>query len=155
MAKSLLIYASSLPNPNSASSPPNNPKTPKPPPILPITTTTPNKTKKKHVQQQLQLQRVERAIGAGSYRDAEPSASDENTLGSVIAGLWSESDDTIHVDQFEGPVEKKIRETGEWLAHNTETQFRISGAGVLVQVGSSYFTAGDDGGCGSCQASLP
>lgn len=28
---------------------------------------------------------------------------------------------------FEGPVEKKMRETGEWLINNTEKDFRSSG----------------------------
>ncbi|CAN0899258.1 Probable NAD(P)H dehydrogenase subunit CRR3, chloroplastic [Linum grandiflorum] len=72
---------------------------------------------------------MERAIGAGSYRDAEPPASVENALGSGIAGLWSESDDdtsSSNGNQFEGSLQKKARETGEWLAHKTETEFRIS-----------------------------
>ncbi|CAN0899257.1 Probable NAD(P)H dehydrogenase subunit CRR3, chloroplastic [Linum grandiflorum] len=62
---------------------------------------------------------MERAIGAGSYRDAEPPASVENALGSGIAGL-------CNGNQFEGSLQKKARETGEWLAHKTETEFRIS-----------------------------
>jgi hypothetical protein len=29
--------------------------------------------------------------------------------------------------KFEGPVEKKLRETGEWLVTSTESKFRASG----------------------------
>ncbi|CAN0899255.1 Probable NAD(P)H dehydrogenase subunit CRR3, chloroplastic [Linum grandiflorum] len=117
MAKSLLVLASSLPNSNPAASP-SSPQNPKAPLILPITsnTATPNKN---NVQKKLQVLRMERAIGAGSYRDAEPPASVENALA---------DDDTSssNGNQFEGSLQKKARETGEWLAHKTETEFRIS-----------------------------
>ncbi|CAL1361759.1 unnamed protein product [Linum trigynum] len=144
-----LVFASSLPNTNpaagSSSSPspqtrttglpatPQNPIKPKAPLILPATTSSKTNLKKsnnansKLLRQQFKVLRVERAIGAGSYRDAEPPGAAEGR-GSGIAELWLESEDGSNRSNnpFEGPVEKKIRETGEWLAYKTENDFRIS-----------------------------
>lgn len=40
---------------------------------------------------------------------------------------------------FEGPVEKKLRTTGEWLVANAETRFRSSGNPFFLSFFSSIY----------------
>ncbi|KAE9605314.1 hypothetical protein Lalb_Chr10g0095991 [Lupinus albus] len=74
---------------------------------------------------------IERAVGAGSFRDTEPRHA-----------LLFHSLDVVDkkksvVDWFlgqavEGAVEKNLRVTGEWLSNNSEKKIRSSGKGILM-----------------------
>lgn len=52
--------------------------------------------------------------------------SDQRTKDSILTGLSPNSGDAL-----EGPVEKQLRETGEWIVDTTEGQFRSSGT-ILI-----------------------
>ncbi|KAF7808668.1 putative NAD(P)H dehydrogenase subunit CRR3, chloroplastic [Senna tora] len=70
---------------------------------------------------------IERIVGAGSFRDGQPGfVLDSDVRKSVF--------DLFLGKKFEGPVEKKMRETGEWLINNTEEDFRSSGKRILMFV---------------------
>lgn len=73
------------------------------------------------------IYQVERAIGAGSFRDADPSDLDRKK--SLFDGILP-----ISSGKFEGKVEKQLRETGEWLTTNTESKFQSSGNVILLVV---------------------
>ncbi|XP_062150144.1 probable NAD(P)H dehydrogenase subunit CRR3, chloroplastic [Alnus glutinosa] len=114
-----------------------------PPPPLPPIQTNPTKPpmhttkpttslpKKKQQQQQNKRQRpsiaeIERAIGAGRYRDIDASELKEEEVANFDFISMS------FTGMFEGPVEKKLRETGEWLTTSTESRFRASGKKILM-----------------------
>ncbi|XVE74677.1 hypothetical protein DITRI_Ditri12bG0036300 [Diplodiscus trichospermus] len=71
---------------------------------------------------------IERAIGAGSFRDADPSDLEQRRK-TVFDGLLP-----ITSGKFEGAIEKKLRETGEWIGSSTEATFRSSGKRILLVV---------------------
>ncbi|KAJ7942936.1 Chlororespiratory reduction 3 [Quillaja saponaria] len=107
-------------------SPPTNSNSPKLPTRRMKTTILPRKKLRPRPQQPTVIQ-IERIIGAGSFRDGEPGDSDQRK--SVFdMSLLSPS------NPFEGPVEKKLRETGEWVTTNTENKFRSSGKRILMFV---------------------
>ncbi|KAJ6771847.1 putative proteinD(P)H DEHYDROGENASE SUBUNIT CRR3 CHLOROPLASTIC-RELATED [Salix koriyanagi] len=131
-----LAVSASLPSNTNSPSPQSN--TDPKPPSLPVPTTRSATTKstttlqpprKKNVQnklqQQLDLMRIERAVGAGSYRDYEKPIDQEKE---------KEKKKKKKVSGFmeEGPVEKKLRETGEWVITKTEGGFRSNGTSFLV-----------------------
>lgn len=66
---------------------------------------------------------IERVIGAGSYRDYEKPIDQEKNekKKKKMSGLMEE-----------GPVEKKLRETGEWVTTKTEGEFRSNGKRILM-----------------------
>ncbi|OAY29263.1 probable NAD(P)H dehydrogenase subunit CRR3, chloroplastic [Manihot esculenta] len=113
------------PLPQSNTTRPHNDKDKAPIPTIKSKT----RTKRRHskLQQQLALIQMERAVGAGSYRDSEPTGSDQRTKDSILTGLSPNSGDAL-----EGPVEKQLRETGEWIVDTTEGQFRSSGKRILM-----------------------
>ncbi|GFP96644.1 hypothetical protein PHJA_001808500 [Phtheirospermum japonicum] len=71
---------------------------------------------------------IERAIGAGIFRDRDDidSCSSEEKR-SVFENVMRNT-----VGEKEGPVEKKLRETGEWLLHQSENTSRAAGKQILV-----------------------
>ncbi|XP_074280279.1 putative NAD(P)H dehydrogenase subunit CRR3, chloroplastic [Silene latifolia] len=71
------------------------------------------------------LAEVERAIGAGIYRDHDP-ASETTDKNKVFDVVLSNS-----IGKTEGPIEKKLRETGELLNAQTERITRSSGKKIL------------------------
>ncbi|GLT24854.1 hypothetical protein SLA2020_000210 [Shorea laevis] len=77
--------------------------------------------------QQPSIVQIERAIGAGSFRDAD--SSDMDGRKTIFDGLLP-----ITTGKFEGAVEKQLRETGEWISTNTEAKFRSSGKMILMFV---------------------
>ncbi|KAJ0095433.1 hypothetical protein Patl1_15475 [Pistacia atlantica] len=112
-------------------------------------------------QKQLQLMEIERAIGAGTFRDNEPMQvplriccgtgnsnitrmtllivnhdesckSDILILFTVIMDLEKQKKIVFNgilpdlSGVFEGPVEKQLRETGEWFSSHTEKRLRSS-----------------------------
>ncbi|XP_021909991.1 probable NAD(P)H dehydrogenase subunit CRR3, chloroplastic isoform X2 [Carica papaya] len=86
---------------------------------------TRNKPQPPHLQSQSynspnsSIIQIERAIGAGSYRDTDPG--ELRKRNTVFDGILPTGG-----DKFEGEIEKKIRETGEWLSSRTEARFRSS-----------------------------
>ncbi|XP_059447403.1 probable NAD(P)H dehydrogenase subunit CRR3, chloroplastic [Corylus avellana] len=104
-------------------------------PIKPLMHTTKPITSlpKKQQQQQNKRQRpsiaeIERAIGAGRYRDIDASELKEEEVANFDFMSMS------FTGKFEGPVEKKLRETGEWLVTSTESRFRASGKKIFMFV---------------------
>ncbi|KAG5236784.1 NAD(P)H dehydrogenase [Salix suchowensis] len=133
-----LALSASLPSNTNSPSPQSNtgPKPPSLPVPVPTTRSTTTKStttlqppRKKNVQnklqQQLDLMRIERAVGAGSYRDYEKPIDQEKE---------KEKKKKKKVSGFmeEGPVEKKLRETGEWVITKTEGGFRSNGKRILM-----------------------
>ncbi|KAF5748029.1 Chlororespiratory reduction 3 putative isoform 1 [Tripterygium wilfordii] len=100
---------------------------------LPKTNNNNNKMKKQQRPPQPSVREVERVIGAGCYRDNDPnpkeSEEDSEELESLFDGILP-----ISTGKFEGPVEKKLRKTGEWLAVQTESTFQSSGRRILIFV---------------------
>lgn len=81
--------------------------------------------------QQQQILEIERAIGAGIFRDRDVNSE------AAAAGEKASLFDNIlrnSVGKNEGPVEKRLRETGEWLLHQTETTSRTAGKQILVSI---------------------
>ncbi|PPD89374.1 hypothetical protein GOBAR_DD13691 [Gossypium barbadense] len=73
--------------------------------------------------------KIERAIGAGSFRDADSSDLEEQRRKTIFDGLLP-----VTGGKFEGDIEKKLRETGEWIGTTTEATFRSSGKTILLVV---------------------
>ncbi|XP_021771633.1 probable NAD(P)H dehydrogenase subunit CRR3, chloroplastic [Chenopodium quinoa] len=70
---------------------------------------------------------IERAIGAGKYRDHDPaSISDPAEKNSVFDAVLANS-----VGKTEGKTERALRETGEWINEQTERATRSSGKKIL------------------------
>ncbi|KAK7308701.1 hypothetical protein VNO77_42326 [Canavalia gladiata] len=71
------------------------------------------------------LMQMERVVGAGSFRDSDPPPLRNSNMRKTVMDLFLGQ-------AMEGPVEKKMRETGEWLANNAEPRFRSSRKGILM-----------------------
>ncbi|KAI3976956.1 hypothetical protein MKX01_008814 [Papaver californicum] len=78
----------------------------------------------KGIKQQPSVAEVEKAIGAGMYRNRDSEESGEKTLFDKIL--------TNPFGEEEGPVEQKLRETGEWILDTTEGPSRSAGQDILV-----------------------
>ncbi|XP_010101961.2 probable NAD(P)H dehydrogenase subunit CRR3, chloroplastic [Morus notabilis] len=124
----------SNPNTNNDSPPPNS--------LLQTNTTTPlkpptdltkqnNKKQKKHHHhhhhkpRQPSVIEIERAIGAGRFRDADPRDLEEEKDAKFDMSTMS------FPDKFEGSLQKQLREVGEWMTDRTEKRFRLSGKKIL------------------------
>lgn len=112
-----VVASSALPN---DSSPPSLSHKPH------ISNIKPNKLPKGKQQQILE---IERAIGAGIFRDRDVNSEAAGEKASLFGNILSNS-----VGKNEGPVEKRLRETGEWLLHQTETTSRSAGKQILVSI---------------------
>ncbi|XP_010265436.1 PREDICTED: probable NAD(P)H dehydrogenase subunit CRR3, chloroplastic [Nelumbo nucifera] len=78
-------------------------------------------------QQQPSVAEVERAIGAGIFRDRDPRGSGErSTLFDMLV--------SSPLGQPEGSIERKLRETGEWVIDTTEGASRSAGQRILLVV---------------------
>lgn len=64
---------------------------------------------------------IERAIGGGRFRDADPRDLEEDRKATFDMFLMN------FTGKYEGPLMKKLRETGEWVTDQTETKFQASG----------------------------
>lgn len=73
-----------------------------------------SQTRVEQNQRKLSVAEIERAIGAGIFRDRDTSrnAKESKTL---FDSILMDS-----VGENEGDVEKKLRQTGEWLIHKTQ-----------------------------------
>ncbi|KAK9276783.1 hypothetical protein L1049_006319 [Liquidambar formosana] len=112
---------------------PNNSPPPQPnrtPPMRRISS-TPTPPRRTPIPQQQQQQKqpsvveIERAIGAGIFRDRNPRESEVNkTLFDVLL--------SSSIGKSEGPVEKRLRETGEWILDRSEGASRSAGKQILM-----------------------
>ncbi|XP_009599723.1 putative NAD(P)H dehydrogenase subunit CRR3, chloroplastic isoform X2 [Nicotiana tabacum] len=126
MAKPRKILASSsrptdpspsLPSPSPSSNNLN-------PPLLKSQPRLELQKKKKQNQRQLSVAEIERAIGAGIFRDRDTSREAKESKTSF---------DSI-LSNSEGDVERKLRETDEWLIDKTEDISASAGKKILVVV---------------------
>ncbi|KAF8117067.1 hypothetical protein N665_0012s0079 [Sinapis alba] len=69
------------------------------------------------------IAQIERAFGAGSYRDSEGEMDMNTVFDELLLG---------HANKFEGKLEKKLREVGEMFVDRTESKVRSSGKSVLM-----------------------
>ncbi|KAL4302056.1 hypothetical protein GQ457_10G027120 [Hibiscus cannabinus] len=97
-------------------------------------TATPPRRRRQRLRQQKPIPppsivQIERAIGAGSFRDADSSESEEEMRKTIFDGLLP-----VGGGKFEGEIEKKLRETGEWIGSTSEATFRSSGKAILLTV---------------------
>ncbi|OWM76611.1 probable NAD(P)H dehydrogenase subunit CRR3, chloroplastic [Punica granatum] len=106
-----------------SSSPPETPPIPR---RLSRSRTRQDWQPKKSTQQPTVIQ-IERAIGTGVFRDNDPLEFEERR--SVLDGIIPGSS-----RKFETAVERKFRETGEWLVRESERRSNSSGKGILVAV---------------------
>ncbi|CAN4116434.1 unnamed protein product [Withania somnifera] len=81
---------------------------------------------KKQNQRKLSVTEIERAIGAGIFRDRDTNR-DAKESKTLFDSILSNS-----VGENEGDVEKKLRQTGEWLIHKTENTSASAGKQILV-----------------------
>ncbi|GMP93508.1 hypothetical protein CsSME_00043291 [Camellia sinensis var. sinensis] len=130
------IIIASLSNNNRPPPPPHtNPK----PPLHRINTPNPSTTAAKHLQlkqkQQKQKQKqpsvaeIEKVIGAGVFRDRDTSNRNSEQGKTLFDSIFSNS-----VGESEGPVERKLRETGEWIIDRTERSSNSIGKNILLAV---------------------
>uniref|UniRef100_A0A5B7C245 NAD(P)H dehydrogenase subunit CRR3, chloroplastic n=1 Tax=Davidia involucrata TaxID=16924 RepID=A0A5B7C245_DAVIN len=107
---------------------PNNspPQSNRKPPVRRINTATPPPPPPT-IQQQKQpsIAEIERAIGAGIFRDRDTSNSDSEQK-TLFDTIFSNS-----IGKTEGSVEKKLRETGEWIIDRSESASRSAGKKIL------------------------
>ncbi|XP_055819307.1 probable NAD(P)H dehydrogenase subunit CRR3, chloroplastic [Solanum dulcamara] len=111
MSMSTIIASSSLP--------PTDPK----PPFLK------SQTRVEQNERKLSVAEIERAIGAGIFRDRDTSRSHVKEKKTLFDSILSNS-----VGENEGDVEKKLRQTGEWLIHKTQPTSASAGKQILVAV---------------------
>ncbi|XP_050233664.1 probable NAD(P)H dehydrogenase subunit CRR3, chloroplastic [Mercurialis annua] len=129
------ISASLSANHDSTASPPQQSNLSDAKPSIPVlktntklkSSTPPSKksSQQSKLQQQLNLMKMEQAIGAGSYRDSDPTGSEQKE--SIFNGVVPNEYGVL-----EGPLERKLRETGEWLSDKTEKQFRSSSSSKRI-----------------------
>ncbi|KAL1201075.1 putative NAD(P)H dehydrogenase subunit CRR3 [Cardamine amara subsp. amara] len=89
-------------------------------------TTTGNQNhqlRKKRRDNKPSIAQIERAFGAGSYRDSEGEMDMNTVFDELLLG---------HANKFEGKLEKKLREIGEIFVERTEPKLRSSGKPVLM-----------------------
>ncbi|XP_015895430.1 probable NAD(P)H dehydrogenase subunit CRR3, chloroplastic [Ziziphus jujuba] len=119
-----------------ASLPDNAKSNHSPPPVQthhslkPTTTILPSKTMEKKKKPQKPRQpsviEIERATGAGRFRDTDSRELEELKDAKFDMSLMN------FPGKFEGPLEKKLRETGEFMANQSERGFRSSSKKILI-----------------------
>ncbi|KAL9245095.1 hypothetical protein vseg_018786 [Gypsophila vaccaria] len=117
--KPLITLACLSANSNNNNNNNNNNKPSKQPNIATLKQNSRNK------KQQPSLAEVEQAIGAGIYRDYDPDSEtgeSRNMFDVVLSNT---------IGKTEGPTERKLRETGEWINAQTEKSSRSFGPNVL------------------------
>ncbi|KAH0845309.1 hypothetical protein HID58_090511 [Brassica napus] len=78
------------------------------------------------------IAQIERAFGAGSYRDSEGEMDMNTVFDELLLG---------HANKFEGKLEKKLREVGEMFVDLTESKLRSSGKETSFAVYNSMDTS--------------
>ncbi|KAL7587263.1 hypothetical protein Lser_V15G37241 [Lactuca serriola] len=97
-----------------------NAATPLPPPSIPAG--------KQQKEKKPSVAEIERAIGAGIFRDRDINSESEQEK-TFFDSILSNS-----IGRTEGDVEKKLRETGEWIIDKTEGPSRSTGKNILKVV---------------------
>ncbi|GMN38514.1 hypothetical protein TIFTF001_007741 [Ficus carica] len=133
-------------NVNNDSPPPSllHTNTPLKPPTTP---STQKKTKNKkpshhHLKpRQPSVIEIERAIGAGRFRDADHRHASLTSsyifISHIYMNLEEEKDVKFDMSmmsfpgKFEGSLQRQLRESGEWVTDRTEKRFRLSGKMIL------------------------
>ncbi|XP_042033128.1 probable NAD(P)H dehydrogenase subunit CRR3, chloroplastic [Salvia splendens] len=113
-------------NPSSSSSPPSQPQQQQPRGVKMRPNRVANKKKQK---QQPSVMEIERAIGAGIFRERDVNSGGEGEKANLVDNILKNS-----VGKNEGSVEKRLRETGEWLLDQTETRTRSAGKQILMTI---------------------
>ncbi|KAK9050304.1 hypothetical protein SSX86_030724 [Deinandra increscens subsp. villosa] len=72
---------------------------------------------------------IERAIGAGVFKDRDINSRESEQEKTMFDQILSNS-----IGKTEGDVEKKLRETGEWIIDQTEGPSRSTGKNILKAV---------------------
>ncbi|KAL6350798.1 hypothetical protein AAG906_031384 [Vitis piasezkii] len=101
----------------------SQPPLPQPKRIEP--TTLPKTKRPQPPQRQPSVIQIERAIGAGIFRDRDPRGSEQNKT--LFDLLLSNS-----IGKTEGSVEKKLRKTGEWIIDRAEGTSRSAAKQILM-----------------------
>ncbi|XAR72219.1 hypothetical protein NMG60_11018788 [Bertholletia excelsa] len=95
-------------------------------------TTEANFVKPKQKQQKQtkpSIAEIERVIGAGVFRDRDNSNRNTEENKTIFDTVLSNS-----IGKSEGNVEKKLRETGEWIIDRTEKTSNSAGKNILMAV---------------------
>ncbi|XP_047332942.1 probable NAD(P)H dehydrogenase subunit CRR3, chloroplastic [Impatiens glandulifera] len=106
------------------------PPPPPPPPQLRRTDGARNRLQQRkeiETKKQPSIEEIERAIGAGVFRDS----SDNNNRDSEDGNSLFDSIVSNSIGKSEGSVERKIRETGEWLVRRSEKRSNSEGKNIL------------------------
>ncbi|XP_042035958.1 probable NAD(P)H dehydrogenase subunit CRR3, chloroplastic [Salvia splendens] len=111
-------------NDSSSSSLPSQPQQQQPRGVKMRPNRVANKKKQK---QQPSVMEIERAIGAGIFRERDVNSGGEKA--NLVDNILKNS-----VGKNEGSVEKRLRETGEWLLDQTETTTRSAGKQILTTI---------------------
>ncbi|KAG6389856.1 hypothetical protein SASPL_151330 [Salvia splendens] len=109
-------------NDSSSSSLPSQPQQQQPRGVKMRPNRVANKKKQK---QQPSVMEIERAIGAGIFRERDVNRQKANLVDNILKNS---------VGKNEGSVEKRLRETGEWLLDQTETTTRSAGKQILTTI---------------------
>ncbi|XP_042501035.1 probable NAD(P)H dehydrogenase subunit CRR3, chloroplastic [Macadamia integrifolia] len=81
-------------------------------------------------QRQPSIAEVERAIGAGIFRDDGSPTTRDSSESSTILDMFL----STKTSRPEGSVEKKLRETGEWLIDSSKGKSGSAGQEILLVV---------------------
>ncbi|KAI8538877.1 hypothetical protein RHMOL_Rhmol09G0137500 [Rhododendron molle] len=83
----------------------------------------------KRKRKQPSVAEIERAIGAGMFKDRDTSNRNAEKNKTLFDRFLS-----ITIGETEGSVEKKLRESGEWIIDRTEKAPKSTGKNILVAV---------------------
>ncbi|KAI3696280.1 hypothetical protein L1987_79292 [Smallanthus sonchifolius] len=93
-----------------------------------ITTPPQPPSGKQQIEKKPSVAEIERAIGAGIFKDRDINRESEQEK-TLFDQILSNS-----IGKTEGDVEKKLRETGEWIIDQTEGPSRSTGKNILKVV---------------------
>ncbi|RDX82387.1 putative NAD(P)H dehydrogenase subunit CRR3, chloroplastic, partial [Mucuna pruriens] len=95
------------------------------PVAAPATKSLPRRNRLRNRPPKPSVMQMERMVGAGSFRDTEPPPLVGSDMRKTVMDLFLGQ-------AMEGSVQKKMRETGEWLATNAEPKIVSSRKGILM-----------------------
>lgn len=135
ITKTPIIFSVLTPNNNNSSKntsvsvPPLPPRSKRKPQELTISRTTTQSPPPTTTQPKPSVAEIERAIGAGVFRDRDTDSGSEQSK-TLFDSILSNS-----IGKSEGSVEKKLRETGEWILDRTEGSSSSGSAGKQILKG--------------------
>ncbi|KAG5038033.1 hypothetical protein JHK82_018849 [Glycine max] len=86
---------------------------------VPATKSLPRRNRLRNGAPKPSVMQMERIVGAGSFRDTEPPPLRDSDMRKTVMDLF-------FGQAMEGEVQKKMRETGEWLSTNAEPRITSS-----------------------------